>query len=307
MRMSKKFVTTGGKYTDIDGFACVMAYTELLQLEGKDATALLIGPLNHSVTAELRSLHLPYVTTIPAEGDLIIVDVSDPEYLASYFNLEMVTEIFDHHFGFEKYWDTKLATGAGIAAVGSCTTLIWEQYKSRGFAHRISTVSANLLAIAILSNTLNFKASVTDDRDRAAFAELQVHMDLPQGWEAEYFKETEAEIFNNPQESIRNDTKIQEVKELGKTFIIGQMELWNSQSFIEEYRRDITTVLESFGNEYWFMTSPSISEGKNYIYTKSEYIKQLFIDNFDAVFRGDVGVTPRLWMRKEILKKFYSL
>ena len=305
--MTTLFVTTGGRYVDIDGFGCVVAYTELLRLEGKGAQTLLLGPINHSVPKSVRLQKMPYKTEQDTEGGLVIMDVSDPNYLAQFYKLETVVEIFDHHFGFEKYWQEKLGDSAHIDAVGSCTTLVWEAFKNRGFEQNISTLSANLLAMAIVSNTLNFKASVTTTRDSAAFKELQAYIDLPENWIETYFTETEQDIFTNTQAVIANDTKIQEIPNLHKTFVIGQIELWDSRKFIENHQKDIDAVLESFENPDWFMTSPSISEGKNYIYTKSEYIQDLFSKYFDVEFKGNIGTTKKLWMRKEILKVTYEI
>ena len=59
----------------------------------------------------------------------------------------------------------------------------------------------------------------------------------------------------------------------------------------------------SFGNPKWLLTSPSISEGKNYIYSKNEEIKKLLAKTIKAKFVGDLGTTNKLWLRKEILKK----
>ena len=41
---------------DMDSLACAIAYTELLNLEGKDATTYIPEELNSSVTEEVRSL-----------------------------------------------------------------------------------------------------------------------------------------------------------------------------------------------------------------------------------------------------------
>src|SRR3989344_4504224 len=113
--MEKIIVTTGQPFTDIDALACAIAYTELLRLEGKDAEAVLPGPLNKSITNEIKSWNLKFLKT------------------------EMV---------------------------GACATLIWEEYVKRKKSNEISEMSGNLLSTAIISNTLNFNAMVTTDRDK---------------------------------------------------------------------------------------------------------------------------------------------
>jgi len=45
------------------------------------------------------------------------------------------------------------------------------------------------------------------------------------------------------------------------------------------------------------------AEGKNYIYTESQNIKDNLSKLIDAKFEKNLGVTKKLWLRKEILKK----
>ena len=56
----KIVVTAGDKYTDIDVLACAIAYTELLNREGKNAEAVLAGVFNKSVTDKIKSWNLKY-------------------------------------------------------------------------------------------------------------------------------------------------------------------------------------------------------------------------------------------------------
>jgi len=178
--MKTTVITAGETFTDIDVFACVCAYAELLNLEGKKTEIVLPGVLNSSITPTLQSWKIPYVTA-PTETDydVVIVDVSELAYVAKFVKPEQVVEVYDHRFGFQDFWKEKIGDNAHIEYVGACATLIWEEYKKRGYAEKISKVSANLLTIAILSNTLNFGASVTDQRDVVAFEDLKKYIDLP--------------------------------------------------------------------------------------------------------------------------------
>jgi hypothetical protein len=92
------------------------------------------------------------------------------------------------------------------------------------------------------------------------------------------------------------------VKKLGQ-IVIGQIELWNSREFVDKNKKEIEEALLTFSNPAWFMTSPSISEGKNYLYTKSDRIKKVLKKKIGAEFDGDVGTTRKLWLRKEILRE----
>lgn len=296
--MSQIVITTAKRYVDIDGLACVVAYQELIP----NSLAVIPGPLNQSVIPSIRRWPLNYLSSTKGHDlEFIIMDVSEEKELPNFVKKDKVIKIFDHHFGFEKDWE-HLGQNCHIEPIGACATLIWEEFVKSGKQSAISQVSANLLYTAIVSNTLNFQASITTERDKKAFADLQNFTDLPKEWLTQYFQEIELNAYLNPQEAIINDTKVQILE--GMTCAIGQIELWNSESFIKEHTADIEAALKDFNTELWFLTSPSISEGRNYIYTKSETVKDflrrvMYID----FFGGNIGVTDRLWLRKEILKK----
>lgn len=82
--------------------------------------------------------------------------------------------------------------------------------------------------------------------------------------------------------------------------------MWNSQKFIKDNKPEIKGALTTFKVEDWFLTAPSISEGKNYIYTESENVKKLLGNVLGVKFDGDLGETNKLWLRKEILKKILN-
>jgi len=270
--MEKIIVTTGQPFTDIDALACALAYTELLQLEGKNVGTVLPGPLNKSVTEKIKKWKLNFsIKPGYKNAKYILVDISDPKFFASFVKEKDVIEVFDHRAGFETYWKEKLSNNAKIEMVGSCATLIWEEYNKRMHSKDISEINANLVYTAIASNTLNFQASVTTKKDKKAFKNISKFTNLPKNWIETYFKDQEKESLENPIEAILKDT--------------------------------IEIALTSFGKPKWFLTSPSISEGKNYLFTKNPEIKKLLEKIIDAKFDGDIGTTDKLWLRKEILKK----
>lgn len=234
------------------------------------------------------------------------MDVSEPEHFPLYIPQENIVEIYDHHFGFEEYWKNKIGVNSKIEPVGACATLIWEEYCKRGNKKNISSLSANLLALAIVSNTLNFKATITKERDRQALASLENFITLERNWIANYFNEQTKDILSNIKTAINGDKKIQKIPNLSITVVIGQLELWEAGQFITDHQKEIKKILSDCGEELWFMSCPSISEGINYFYTNNLKIKDLLTSKLEAKFDGDIGKTPRLWMRKEILQRFYS-
>ncbi|MFH1407812.1 MAG: hypothetical protein ABIJ36_03315 [Patescibacteria group bacterium] len=303
--MSITVVTAGKGFIDIDALSCGVAYSELLNKEGKTAIAFLPAPFNYSITTLIRSWKLDFSTRnkdIINGNKFVIVDVSDPDQIASFVREDEIVEIFDHHFGFEDYWKRKLGNSSHIEAVGACATLIWEEYGRRNKRTVVSKDSANLLYTAIISNTLNFRSSVTTSRDKKAFSELEKYTRLPNKWIEIYFREREKYIWSNPIKVIREDTKITHFPNLGFELAIGQVELWDSKKFLSGAIDEIRTALKMYNNPYWFLTSPSICEGKNYIYSESSKVKELLEKVIGARFNGYFGQTDKLWLRKEILR-----
>lgn len=307
--MEKIGVTAGRTYFDLDGLACVIAYTELLKLEGKDAESFIPGKLNSSVTEKIRGWEVEYKKA-PKNSDeytYVIMDVSEPNDIADFVEIEKVIEIYDHHSGYEDFWKEKIGDRAKIEKIGAAATLIWEEFKRREKQKEISQTSARLLYGAIASNTLNFKASVTDKRDILAFKELSRIVDLPEDWVEKYFRDQEKYVYENPKESIENDVKTLTFGNLEKEIVIGQMELWNTKDFVIDNKQLIEKIMESFGNKNWFFTAPSISKGKNHLLAKSPEIIRLLTKHFGAEFSGNTGKIDKLFLRKEFVAKLLNL
>jgi inorganic pyrophosphatase/exopolyphosphatase len=295
--MKKIIVTSGQPFTDIDALACAIAYVELLNLEGVNAETVLPGPLNKSVTKKIIKWNLKFQTTPDTkDANYVLVDISESEYFAEFVSENNVIEIFDHRYGYEEYWKKKLGNKAKIEMVGACATLIWEEFEERNKDNAISNTSANLLYTAIASNTLNFQASVTTKRDKNAFKKLKSFINLPKDWIKTYFKDQDKETKDDIKNAIINDTKNLEP-------YIGQLELWDSKSVIMDRQEEIEDAFKSFRSPYWFLTSPSLSEGINYLFTKNNKIKKILQKAINAKFNGDLGKTDKLWLRKEIFKK----
>jgi inorganic pyrophosphatase/exopolyphosphatase len=190
--------------------------------------------------------------------------------------------------------------------IGACATLIWEEFKKRGFAEKISETSARLLLTAIISNTLNFGAQITNQRDITAYGELRNYANLPDDWSSTYFSDQEKAVHTNVKEAIEGDTKVLTVPTLPFPLVIGQMELWDSGAFLMGHLDEIKEVLAGFGHEHWILTLPSIGEKKNYLYTENSEMQEVFSKIIGAKFENNIGTTDKLWLRKEIRKKLHE-
>lgn len=296
-------ITAGEKYNDIDALACAIAYQKLFELKNISAKVIFSGPLNESVTNTVKRWDFTLNKTLegnPNDFNYILVDVSEPSCFAKFVVLDNVIEVFDHRRGFEEYWKEKLDEKAHIELIGACATLIWEEFKQADLEDQIDTVSANLLYTAILSNTLNLQAQITSSRDKQAVDELIQYTNLPKDWRRIYFDEVSQGIMVDPVGSMTNDTKILDIN--GAQYTIIQLELWDSRKFIESNYDTIIKVINDSKITNTFLTSPSISQGFNYLVATRESLKDKLKSSIEVEWNGNIGKTKKLWLRKEIMR-----
>jgi hypothetical protein len=256
----------------------------------------------------VKNWDLLYEKQMPplADDRYVVMEVSEICYLQKFLSLDMVVEIYDHHFGSETYWTDRLGIHAHIERVGSCATLVIEEFQQRTPQYVMSASSANLLAWALISNTLNFKASVTHDRDVAAFQYIKPFIDLDDNWVERYFIEHDQFVYTNPIQAMRDDTKNITSPLVSGEIAISQLELWNGQAFMNLRRTEINDFASNSKTAHWLLTIPSIKYGYNYLFTVSDQIKDVLEEKMGASFDGNVGTTKQLYLRKEILRELQS-
>ena len=228
-------ITAGSAYLDIDAYACCIAMQDLLTLQGKKAAAYSNAPCNYSVCRSLRADDR-ILRSLPPEFQqentgYIIVDVSDPDFLRQSVPLDRVTAVYDHHTGFEAYWQSRIGDGARIEFLGAAATLIYREWKRAGLQEHMTRDSALLLIAAILDNTLNLTSSNTTPEDRAAFSELCRLADVGEEWCAAYFSEVQAEAEADLKNALLKDTKtVRDNPVLPPR--VAQIAVWDPQSIL---------------------------------------------------------------------------
>jgi nanoRNase/pAp phosphatase (c-di-AMP/oligoRNAs hydrolase) len=280
--------------------ACISAYCQLLSLQGYDATGIVTGPWNQTIPNSIKQWPIPIKNVCEyssSECRFILVDISDPNFMEMFVVPENIIEVYDHHYGYEQYWHEKLPNSAFIEKVGACATLIWEQFKKHGHQNEISAGNANLLYTAIFANTLNFKAHVTTDRDRAAAQELLAYTTLPADWKERYYQEVEVGFKNDLALQIKNDTKT--IAGNNYSFYFSQIELWDAECIIALIKEQKIPFEDS---SQWLINIISIQEGCSYLYTNSERLKNKLLEAIPINnHRDGILVASRLWLRKELI------
>lgn len=300
-----QIVTAGWPYLDIDAYAGIITYTELLKLKGLSATAVSTAPLNESIppivrkwTVELEKIYKP------SSGDYFtLIDLSDPAFFDKFVELEKVSEVIDHHVGFEEYWQQKIGKDARIEFIGAACTLIYESWNDSGLLDQISETSARLLVCGILDNTLNFEANVTTDRDRAAHKDLLQYANLPENWAELYFEDCEKAITNNIHQSLEKDTKTIKFKSFSESKVgFAQALVWDGELFAQRYAKEVKSYLGEH-HENWFMNIIGLKDKRSRFLVSNDNVAQ-WLQNLLKLNAGhQVLIADRPWLRKEVIKR----
>jgi inorganic pyrophosphatase/exopolyphosphatase len=298
-----RIVTTGRPFVDIDAYACMVAYAELLTLQGQPAKAATSSKLNESIPERIRHFHAPIELAPRTEpGDTYtLVDISDPNHFDPIVDLERIDEIIDHHPGTEQYWRQYLGQLADIEFIGAASTLIYERWARAGLLNSMSQLSAVLLASGILDNTLNFGATITTSRDKEAYRDLQRIGRLPDDWPQTYFYDCQKGIESNLETAIRNDTKILEFKGQPNVYAVGQIVIWDAQSIITDHIDTIKRTASSI-QPNWFMNVVSIKGDRSYFVCTDPTLQHWLEKLLGIKFAGNIAPANRLWLRKEIIQ-----
>ena len=301
-------VTSGFRFIDIDAFSCVYAYRELLRLQGKRVQAVITAPLNMSIIGKYRSLDFyqkDQETLVRSDKNrFVIVDVSDPEQIESFVDVNGVLNVFDHHPGFEEFWREKIGAGAVIEPIGAAATLIVREYRKAGLLPKISPMAAELLAVAILSNTLNFQARISTDEDRNTYDELKQYFSIPADFEAAYFSKVQADIEANLPTALRDDSKRFNIGD--KTFFIAQLEVWNGVAVMGSRSEEIERFLRDTTETVSFLNLIELGKGRNTLMFRdlaSLGMIRACCPEFDYDLSTRIATTPQVILRKEILPR----
>jgi inorganic pyrophosphatase len=299
-----RIVTTGNSYLDIDGYASIVALTELYNTIGVPAKGVSSRATPNASVPKLvqkwgETLDRDYKPT--PEDNFSIVDLSNPEFFDPIVDISRVREIIDHHVGFEHIWETRPDVAATIEFIGAACTLVWEEWKTAGVSKAISTDSASLLACGILDNTLNFKADVTTDRDKKAYVELAIIAGLDAEWPETYFKACQEELVRDLSNNLKNDTKVLSYNHLGTDIATGQIIVWGAQKFIELHQSELSKTMKSQSKK-WFINILDLQAGLSYFFCQDTEIQKNVEKLFKIQFASDTATNPRLYLRKEIVK-----
>lgn len=295
-------VTAGSSYLDIDAYACCIAMCELLNRGREKAVAFSRADYNYSVCQSLITED-SMNKSIPSgfqNAKYIVVDVSNPDFIMDAVPLEQVIAVYDHHVGFEEFWENRIGDYAHIEFIGAAAALIYREWKASGQFDQMNPATARLLVAAILDNTLNLSSSNTTQKDIDAFHALCAKGAVDERWCASYFCEVQKSIEADLQEALFKDVKtIEDNRYLPSIF--AQLCIWNSKQIIE--RMDEIRKWFNGRWEDWLLNLIDIQNKCGVFVCDNAYYQRKLEGLFDIHFEKGVAILPQPYLRKEILKK----
>lgn len=287
---------------DLDGTACMVGYAELLRAQGREATAGIIGTPHTEAQHVAERFHI----SLPMEVDprdfveIVLVDTSTLTDQDPRLPIERVLEIIDHrqlHEG-EKFPKAKLQ----IELVGSAATLIVERFRQANIIP--SREAAHLLYGAIASNTVNFKANVTTERDHQAAAWLRTLYPIPDDFIAVMFQAKSNLEGSALHETLVGDSSFREVG--GRKIGIGQLEVVGAKHLVETRYQDLLNSLTYLKETHpmvdtFFVSVIDVVDGYNIFLVPDKETQEELTAFLGTTFdeRG-VGYRSGIIMRKEI-------
>jgi manganese-dependent inorganic pyrophosphatase len=296
----KPILVTSYINPDLDGIAGAIAYAEFLQKTGKKAVVGIFGEAHGEAKYILDRFGLEYPKQISNTGDfdqIILVDYSfvNRKIIAP----EKVIEIIDHrkiHHA-DKFSNAKKQ----IELVGAAATLIGERFIKEKI--NISRESAILLCSAIISNTINFKASITTNRDKKVFELLNKVAKLPKYFWKELFAAKSDFSGEKLKKGIEGD--FAEFIIAGKKIGVAQIEMIGAKKLIDERDLEIVQILEKIKAEkkldFVFQNTIDIGDCKNLIIASDNQTQKLLEEILNIRFHGFSAERKSLILRKQIV------
>lgn len=299
-------ITAGSTYLDIDAYACIVAMAELLCLKGMDAIAYSTACYNYSVCGFLVN-ECDILNSLPNEYrtdnvKYVIVDVSDPNYIADRVPLDKVSSVYDHHVGFEEYWSERIGNSAHIEFIGAAATLIFREWKNAGLLSKMKSATARLLVAAILDNTLNLTSSNTTNEDVVAKNMLCEIAKIDEKWCQTYFETVGNSIVKDLKNAIFGDVKSLN-KDLGLPERFSQICIWDAECVLNR----LPEIRQWFSDSDFLINIIDISRNCSYFVTDNDDAKIALTRIFEVSFSEGIAKTAKPYLRKQILKAILNL
>lgn len=281
---------------DTDGVACAIAYA--FTQRARNVTPfepIVFGQVSAETSFALDFFRCAFpriATELPARGPIALVDTHQVKQMPIAFDLSRVVEIIDHH----PDGDPEAFASAGVQneKVGAAATLLYERLQGVEIPRPI----AGLLAAAILSNTLNFRAPSTTERDRLAFAAIAGSLQLPSSFARDLLASRDAILEGSTEAVLDSDVKAFEIA--GRDVWISQVELGNAQAFLD--RPDLSPTVaakaSAKGHGLYLVNVVDLYQSSSTLISGDAVTERLLHDQLDVAFVDGRGRCSRILLRK---------
>ncbi|MBU1018187.1 DHH family phosphoesterase [Patescibacteria group bacterium] len=292
---------------DLDGFACVYAYSRLLAKQGQNVTGSIFGIPHVEAQYIIDRFHIDNINYSPHGffESFILVDTSDISGMPNIVRTKDVIEVIDHrkvHITDELFPNAKIQ----IEKVGASATQIIERYQKANI--QIDEKSAILLYSAIYSNTLNLKATISTQRDRKAIDWLQKQALIPNDLIHDMFIAKTEATKEHLEKVLHSDYK--EFLFNSRRIGIVQLEVIQLNTLVQNYLDQILAVLndlkEKHSLEFIFLTAIDLEQNFNLFITDDSDSQLLLSKIFKIKFKKNIGKKEGMLLRKQVIPLLLS-
>lgn len=299
-----KIIITSYKDPDMDGYASMVAYAELLKANNFDVVAGFTGNLGVEVKFVLDYLILTSIEKIISLDNfdsIVLVDSEQIEATELPAEVTKIKEVIDHHVAHKS--QTYTWAHVEIDLIGACATLIFERFLKENKVPTKNT--AALLYAGIISNTINLKNKITSDRDIKAVKYLKELAEIPDDFVEKMFSAKSDTGGLKLKEMLKNDYYERDF--FGKKFSMSQLELVGVNELVGSRFDELKTIIKDLTSkdkpDYQFLNLIDILDGYNVIVAFNQETEKLLNDSMGLNFENGVARVNHIIMRKEIIAK----
>jgi len=302
--MREEILVTGYIDPDLDSLACTFAYTYFLNKKGERAVSSISGKHHEEAEHVLREYNINFeVKTFNPEDfeKIVLVDASDLEAIDVRIDPNKVIEIIDHRRVnmSDRFPNAKVQ----IEKVGAAATLIAE----RLIEDKVDFTKdlAALVYGAIVSNTLNFKANVTTDRDVEIAKLLKERFEFSDDFAHKMFLAKSDFSGDKAVKAVRGDFANFGGFDFGAKVGIGQIEMIGGEKLAmekkEEIARELNLIAKEKGLDIAFLSIVDLEANQNVFVAPTKEAEDLLHRIFKIKTEKYIAIRPGLIMRKEIV------
>ena len=294
---------------DTDGICSAFAYSYYSKTKGKNFTPVYFGSLDKETVFALNhfKVDLPkQVTTTNQFDEIVLVDTHHTAQLSKEISLDKVIEIIDHHPSGtpESFPNAKIQNDE----IGAACTIIAERMKSENIVPDKTT--AGLMALAIISNTLNFTAPSTSQRDKDALQWLTTYIEISDQLTKEMFEARSDVSAISSEEIIKGSLK---EFNWGKYKVgISQVEMTDIKTIVQrpDFLNALLQVKENLSLDYILFTGVNILQRTSTIFCPNNETLKVINEGMNFNSTQKTFEVDRILLRKTDfipnLKKYFE-